>query len=142
MTDLLYTFGKATPRWLFGQAVSAWSPFGGNTYAMAKTQSRFSLDDFLIPVQVAVPDGTNPDLTADDVSFQFVLGGLPPRAQPTDDGWLTGFWLPQQTGPLLAGILVGPSGTAELAVGKWAVWVKVEDNPTIPVQAVDVLTIN
>lgn len=108
---------------------------------MPKTQDRNSLDDFLVPVQLVIPVGANPQTDLDVVQFQFVFGGLPKEREPTSDGWLTGFWLTQSPGPLLAGILVGPGGTIELPVGRWAVWMKVIDNPTVPVKPVDTLTI-
>jgi hypothetical protein len=108
-----------------------------------KIQSRWSLDDFLVPVDVVVPQGANPDPTQDVVQFQFVVGGLPARAQPTEDGWVNGFWI-RSTQQLLAGVLVGPGGTVTLAPSAtpYAAWVRIVDNPTTPVQAVDTLLIN
>lgn len=108
---------------------------------MPKTQDRLSLDDVMIPVTVVVPEGGNPDPALDVVQFQFVKGGLPMRARPTDDGWLTGFWITRQSGTLLACIAVGPGGTIELAPGRWAIWMRVVDNPTIPTGPVDQITV-
>lgn len=108
---------------------------------MPKAQSADSLDDFLIPVDLVIAEGANPDPAADVVEFQFVLGGLPPRAQPTDDGWVAGRWITRETGVLLAAVLVGPGGGVALARGRWAAWIRVVDSPTVPVVPVDVLTI-
>lgn len=115
---------------------------------MPKTQSRLSLDDFLVPVEMVIPAGANPVLTNDVVQFQFVNGGLPARIEPTEDpnlpqttGWLDGFWIDNDPGPALAGILVGPGGTAQLPTGRWAVWIRIVDSPTVPVAAIDQLTI-
>lgn len=108
---------------------------------MPKTQSRWSLDDLLFPVNLIIPDGANPDPALDVVQFQLVLGGLPARAQPTEPAWMNGFWLPAANGVLYAGVLVGPGGTLTPAPGRWAVWIRVVDNPTIPVAAIDQLTV-
>jgi hypothetical protein len=108
---------------------------------MPKTQDRNSLDDFLVPVSVLIPNGANPDTGLDVVQFQFVVGGLPKRAEPKSDGWIDGFWINQAPGPLLAGILVGPGGTIQLDPGTWAVWIKIIDDPSTPVAPVDQLII-
>ena len=107
---------------------------------MPKTQSHLSLDDFIIPVSTPLSVGTNPDIALDVVQFQFVLGS-PPRANPTDDGWLDGFWLGSQTSPYLAAIAVGPGGAITLKPGTYTAWIKITDNPTVPVAAVDTLRI-
>lgn len=114
---------------------------GGRLATMPKTQDRLSLDDCLYPAEVLIPEGTNGVLTNDVVEFQLVLGGLPVRNRPTDDGWTAGFWLTLENGAVLAGIRVGPGGTLTPAVGKWAVWIRVIDNPLVPTAAIDVLTI-
>lgn len=108
---------------------------------MPKIMDRNSRDDILIPVEVVVPIGANPNVEADVVSFQFTPGGLPPRSQPTSGGWLPGYWNPLMDGRLAAAITVGPGGAVTLTPGRWTVWIKVSDNPTAPVEAVDVLTI-
>lgn len=114
---------------------------------MPKSQDRLSLDEFLIPVGVG-PGSGSVDPSSATVQFQFVVGGLPSRARPTEEaepptttGWIDGFWITQQQGPLLAAILVGPGGAVTLPPGKYAAWIKVIDDPTIPVKAVDTLSI-
>ena len=106
---------------------------------MPKTQNRLSTDDLLIPVTLVVQEGANPDPTTDPVYFAFTPGRLPPRMQPST--WYAGYWLQEGT-QLLVAILVGPEGGVTLGVGPWTVWVKVSDDPTAPVKAVDWLKID
>lgn len=117
---------------------------------MPKRQSVLSLEYFLIPVDVVVPEVANPDVTADEVQFNFVVGGLPTanRSQPSDEpnlpqstGWVAGTWVTTATGGVYAGINVGPEGDVTLPRGKFAAWIRVVDNPTVPVAPVDVLTV-
>ncbi len=117
---------------------------------MPKRQSALSLEFFLIPVEVVVPEVANPDLTADEVQFNFVVGGLPTtnRSQPSEDpnlpqstGWISGTWVTTATGQVYAAINVGPGGDAALPRGKFAAWIRVVDNPTVPVAPVDSITV-
>lgn len=107
---------------------------------MSITQDRLSLFNLLLPVTVLIPEGVNPDITTDVVQFQFILGGLPPRARPVEDDWIDGTWTRLDNGIVLATLLVGPTATV-IAPGKWAIWLRIVDNPTKPVAPVDVLTI-
>ena len=116
--------------------------------AVPQRQSALSREFFIIPVQVTVPALANPDVTEDVVQFQFVNGGLPARVWPTEDpnppattGWQDGEWVTTETGQLLAAILVGPGTSLELPRAKYAVWIRVIDNPSSPVEPVDTLTI-
>jgi len=106
-----------------------------------KTQDRLSLDLLLIPVTVVVPEAGNPDPSTDVVQFQLVNGGLPIRKRPDDDGWVNGYWITRESGTILAAISVGPGGSLTPAPGRWAIWVRVVDNPSVPVAAVDQLII-
>lgn len=107
---------------------------------MPTSEDRLSLFNLLYPVDVTIPEGVNSDPTEDEVQFNFVLGGLPARARPVDADWVTGGWTTLANGLILATLLVGPGGHV-VPVGKWAVWIRVVDNPTVPVAAIDVLTI-
>jgi hypothetical protein len=64
------------------------------------------------------------DTSSDLVEIAFVGVGT----QPTDADWHTAAW----TGAQYAGLLVGPHGGLELAVGDWDAWVRVTDNPEQP----------
>jgi hypothetical protein len=102
--------------------------------------SRQSVDDILVPVVMRIPEGGNPDTSLDVVQFQFTPGFLPPRSQPGDGDWTDGFWLTQGR-QLLAGITIGPGTSWPLPRGTWVIWLKIEDDPTTPIKAVDTVTI-
>lgn len=106
---------------------------------MPKTMYRGSVDDLLVPVVVLVPQGANSDTTTDPVYFAFTVGRPPTRQQP--ETWYQGSWL-RDLGQIMALITVGPgSSVPTFKPGTYTVWVKVTDDPTAPVAAVDVLTI-
>lgn len=98
---------------------------------------RESRDDVLIPVELLIPEGANPDITADPVAFAFIPGGLPLKRRPVDADFTAGFWI-RAAGQTLAGITVGPGGTVTLdGPGTYAIVVKVTDDPTAPIVAPD-----
>lgn len=81
-----------------------------------------------VPVIVTAMGG-NP--TTDTVMMAFTTGTDP---QPGD--WKTAAWdtsAPLGSNQFLAQCLVGPGGTVQLAAGQYAIWVKVTDNPEIPI---------
>ena len=88
-------------------------------------------------VQVVVTFLTSAGTTdprGDVVQFAFTTPGTSPAV------WLTGAW--DATGPpYLAQILVGPSAPVTLTAGAWDMWLKVTDNPEIPVMSVGILSI-
>lgn len=94
-------------------------------------------------VQAAVrgeKDGVEVDPTADPVAMAFVAVG----AYPAGGDWKPAQWETETKGPLktyLASCLVGPGGIVTLAAGRYAVYVKVTDNPEVPVIAAGVLTV-
>jgi hypothetical protein len=55
---------------------------------------------------------------------------------PVSGDWKTAEWETAGT-KRYARCLVGPGGTTTLAKGLWAVWVKLTDNPEIPVKKAD-----
>ena len=77
-------------------------------------------------VRVPVVEVTGADPTTDPVTFAFPL----PNQEPAS--FFAGSW---QTlnGIYYARCLVGPSGAATLPVGFYDVYVKISDNPEIPV---------
>lgn len=85
---------------------------------MSLTLERGSLEYVRVPVAA---DGL--DLTVDTVEMAFTTG-----AAPTNPDWQTAGW---DDGS--ARVLVGPGGTIELAHGTWQIWVRVVDNPEVPV---------
>lgn len=84
--------------------------------------------------------------TADAVAFAFTQLTIPP-ANPAGNAWLPGTWetdgSADNPAPVYwAGILVGPANNgATLAAGSWSVWVKITDDPEVPVEQPAILII-
>lgn len=91
------------------------------------------------PVQLQVtaigPSGGPYNPVADPVAIAFVTEAEPPPG-PTSGQWNTASW-ETDPGPVFwASILVGPlNGGVPLAVGNYIVYVKITDNPAVPVKA-------
>jgi hypothetical protein len=66
--------------------------------------------------------------TSDVVEMAFKTGGQPPG----NSDWQTAEW-DTVNGQYVAKCLVGPGGTIQLTVGSYTVYVKITDNPEIPV---------
>jgi hypothetical protein len=89
-----------------------------------------STEYVLVPLSAIGPGGpVNP--TADTVQFAFV---------PTTSGtvspasYVTGTWLVPVANTYYAACNIGPLGTITLTPGIYTVWVKVTDNPEVPVR--------
>lgn len=66
----------------------------------------------------------------------------PSNAFPTDaTAWISAAWIGDPGTSRNWQILIGPSSTTILASGAYAVWVRVHDEPEIPVRKHDTLTI-
>jgi hypothetical protein len=91
-------------------------------------QSSLSLQ--YVPVQITVQVGVP---TGDTVQFAFTTGGADPQA----GDWKTASWATNITGlpngVYIAQCLVGPGGAVQLAAGTYQIWVKITDNPEVPV---------
>lgn len=87
-----------------------------------------------VPVTVTAA-GVAYNPTSDVVAFAFPTPGAAPSA------WTAGSWDTSISGGPVAQILVGPGGTVTLAKGRYTVWVKVTDNPEIPVEEVGLLNV-
>lgn len=95
-------------------------------------QSHLSTQYVLIPVAATV-DGTPYNPTSDAVAFAFMPGAT---AVPGDSDWVAGTWdtdTPNLIYPYTAKCLVGPSGTTTLGIGTYIIYVRITDNPEIPV---------
>jgi hypothetical protein len=94
------------------------------------------------PIQVSVSatvNGSAINLTSDTVQFAFTSGVSP---GPTD--WHNGTWEALSyagSTVYIAECQIGPGSAVPLAVGTWTVWVKVIDNPDVPVRQVGLLQI-
>lgn len=83
---------------------------------------------------IALKAGTVIDPTTDAVSFAFTQGTASPTA------WVSGSWDTWPNGNTVAKVLIGPNGTT-LAPGAWIPWIKITDNPEVPVIELPTLTI-
>ena len=101
---------------------------------MALRQSVLSREYVAVPVS-AVVNGAAINPTTDTVNFAFTASRSTPPSTFVAGSWET------EGGTYYARCLVGPGGTTTLAVGQWATWVKVTDNPEIPVRFVGYVVI-
>lgn len=78
--------------------------------------------------------------TTDPTSDTVQVAVAPTYTQPAT--WVTGTWV-KQAGVFFISVLIGPGSTlGALTAGIYNVWVKVTDNPEVPVmRATDTLTI-
>lgn len=102
-------------------------------------QSVLSLNYVRVPVAArAAGSVINP--TTDTVAMAFTSPGV----DPVSGDWKTASWeTDSSTTPdtYFARCLVGPSGTLALMAGTYDVWVRVTDNPEVPVELVGQLEI-
>lgn len=96
------------------------------------TQSALSLE--FVPVAITATAAGQPvNPTGDLVEFAFTTA----TAKPAPGDWKTGTWDGTQPRPpgnaYIAHCLVGPGGTVELPTGRYTMWVRVTDNPEVPV---------
>lgn len=102
------------------------------------TMSVLSTQYVQIPVDTTF-NGTQYDPTADVVQMAFML--TPPGLNPGNSDWKTASWVSPGSGLYAIRCLVGPGGSNPLSVGNYNVWVKVTDNPEVPVQVAGILAI-
>lgn len=101
--------------------------------------SSLSKEYVKVPVAATV-NGVLINPTADAVQFAF----MPLGASPASGDFKSASWETAGTSPNVvyyARCLVGPGGTVTLAAGVYVVWVKVTDNPEIPVKQAGTLTV-
>lgn len=95
-------------------------------------QSHLSLEYVYVPVS-ATKLGATYNPTGDTVQFAFMPT---PTQVPQTSDWQTGAWDTVSTDviyPYRAKCLVGPGGTIVLTVGIYVIYIKITDNPEIPV---------
>lgn len=130
--DLAFTVGTLGPKWFFGPLTTS---TGGRGDPL--NQSVLSTAYVQTSVQASV-GGTPYDPTSDSVAFAFV----PPGTRPVSDDWQAGSWDTNPAGTPLAQCLVGPADGVELARGLYGVWLRITDNPEVPIAPVGTLQIN
>jgi hypothetical protein len=93
------------------------------------SQSVLSTNYVQIGVVVLAPSAYNP--TADVVQFAFTPSSYPETSPVT---WYTGSWVTYPGPQYWAQCLVGPAnGGVVLTLGSYQVWLKITDNPEVPV---------
>lgn len=92
------------------------------------------------PVTAYNGQGQPIDPSGDPVQLAFMP--MPPGVDPGSGDWHTGSWATSPAGTRFAQVLVGPAnGGVALPVGDYRIWLKVTDNPEVPVAPVDILRI-
>ena len=94
--------------------------------------SKLATQYVLVPVS-ATRSGLSYNPTADLVQFAFMPT---PTQVPGVSDWVTGSWDADSTNilyPYSAKCLVGPAGAINPGIGTYIIYVKITDNPEIPV---------
>ena len=94
--------------------------------------SQLATQYVFIPVTVT-KSGVPYNPTGDVVQFAFMPT---PTQVPQVSDWVSGSWDTDTTSvlyPYSAKCLVGPAGTITLGIGTYIIYVKIQDNPEIPV---------
>lgn len=105
------------------------------------TRSVLDTDYLAYPVVIITSTGSRLNPLADPVAFAFMPN--PGNANPGVSDWHTGSWYTGNNGTYYAQILVGPANGGVVpqpaGTGLWNVWIKVTDNPQVPIWQVDTL---
>lgn len=97
---------------------------------MPVTISSLSTEYVQILVE-ATANGVPVNPSSDQVTFAFIAGTTNPQA----GDWKTGSWDTDTQGDYLAQCLIGPDGgTITLTPGAYYVWIKITDNPEVPIR--------
>lgn len=100
--------------------------------------SSLSLEQVRFPVS-ADSNGTIYNPTADPVAMAFMTS---PNTNPAAGDWKIGGWDSTAIGTYVATCLVGPAGAATLVPGTYYCWVRITDNPEIPVREAGTLVVD
>lgn len=95
--------------------------------------SHLSLQYVIIPVKAVTPAGVPINPTSDVVQFAFMPT---PTQVPQVSDWVSGSWDANPGNvlyPYSAKCLIGPGGTVTLGLGTYIVYLKITDNPEVPV---------
>lgn len=103
--------------------------------------SHLSTQYYIVPVS-ATTSGTSYNPTADTVQFAF----MPQATQvPGNSDWVSGSWDTVPTSllyPYAAKCLVGPSGITNPGIGTFYAYLKITDNPELPVLLAGILQVS
>jgi len=103
--------------------------------------SQLSTQYVFIPVQ-ATKSGTPYNPTGDPVAFAFMPTAT---SVPQVSDWVAASWDTNTSSvlyPYSAKCLVGPAGTTNPGIGRYYMYLKITDNPEIPVLIAGLLEIN
>lgn len=120
VTGMQYTVAAPTP-----------PPAANIQYIAAASTEYVAVNVTALNTQGSLP--VNP--TGDNVYFAFMQQGTPQNSDFHNAGWALG------GPPYIAQILVGPANGVVLAQGKYTIWLKIVDNPEVPVIDVGTLYI-
>lgn len=93
------------------------------------TISSASLEFVRYAVKATVGGNASYNPTSDTLQFGFTSS---PSKQPTT--WYPGSWEVDAGSVYVARCLIGPSGTVALPAATYNVWIKITDDPEIPVK--------
>lgn len=95
--------------------------------------SHLSLQYVGVPIKSTSLTGASANPTSDTVQMAFMPT---PTQQPQSADWQAAIWATSAINtlyPYTAFCLVGPGGTITLGQGTYIIWVKITDNPEVPV---------
>lgn len=101
--------------------------------------SHLSLEYVSVPVVTVTLAGAPYNPTADPVYLAFMPT---PTQVPQPGDWQIALWSTVTTNvlyPYSASCLVGPGGTIQLGIGTYVMYVKITDNPEIPIKQAPLL---
>ena len=103
------------------------------------TQSVRSTNYVQVLITALSPSGGLYNPTADTVQFAFPELTYPPTSP---SAWYTGSWATYPGPAYWAQCLVGPAGSVvTLSIGQYAGWLKITDDPSVPVMQPFILVI-
>jgi len=131
-----WTAGSIALRWAVSDPI--WTEW---TVGFADLEiSHLSTEYVLVPI-AATTAGSTYNPTSDTVQFAFMPT---PTQVPGVSDWVSGSWETVPTSiiyPYNARVLVGPTGATALTSGSYTMYMKITDNPEVPVLVVGTLGI-
>ena len=93
-------------------------------------RSRLTTEYIRVPV-TALGNGLPVDTSTDAAWLAFPVR----KSEPLDSDWQAALW-ESSAGQTYLAVLVGPACPFNLPIGRYDVWVKIADNPEIPVRKI------
>lgn len=125
-----------TPDWETGQPITRWATeLTGTEWEVSFSSivlSHLSTEYVIVPI-AATKTGLPYNPTGDVVQMAFMPT---PTQVPITGDWTTSSWDTNTTNPIYpysAKCLVGPAGAIVLGLGSYIIYLKITDNPEIPV---------